>query len=160
MKLSKLSKNKKIILSLLTIGVLTTFIIIPILVLNNQKSNDKKINKKDDLFVDLLKGSRISNGLDGKIFQDSFKNLWAIGKDQKLQVLKKDPNKEVYVNSGWTSDTSLGLTKNSNIINGIGGTIFQDEFKNLWSMGKDSKLQVLKVNPNSSKGYVDSWINK
>ena len=105
-----------------------------------------------------LKGSKIIDGYKGKFFQDEFKNLWAMGKDSKLQVLKKDPNKEGYLDSGWT-DGDLGLTKGSKINNGEGGTIFQDKFKNLWVLGKSQKLQVLKSKPNGS-GYLNiGWIN-
>ena len=107
----------------------------------------------------LLLNSNIINGESGIIFQDDFGNLWAMGKDSKLQVLKKDPKNEAYLDASWTNSASLGLTKNSNITNGQGGTIFQDKFGNLWAMGKDSKLQVLKANENDD-GYVnEGWIN-
>ena len=100
----------------------------------------------------LLKGSNINNGRDGIIFQDSFKNLWTMGEKTKLQVLRANPSKKDYVTIGWKSDTNIGLTKNSNITNGRYGTIFQDEFKNLWAMGRYTKLQVLRANENKD-GY-------
>ena len=148
-----LSKKKKIILLLLGLGALTA---IPFLIKNiNKKSIPKKLNFSSTA---TLKGSKISDGFKGKFFQDKFKNFWAMGFDSKLEVLKVKPDKSGYVNTGWTSDNS-GLTKNSNITKGQYGTIFQDKFKNLWAMGNESKLQVLKVN-SSGNGYVDSgWIN-
>ena len=148
-----LSKKKKIILLLLGLGALSA---IPFLIKNiNKKSIPEKLNFSSTA---TLKGSKISDGFKGKFFQDKFKNLWAMGFDSKLEVLKVKPNKSGYVNTGWTSDNS-GLTKNSNITKGQYGTIFQDKFKNLWAMGGESKLQVLKVN-SSGNGYVDSgWIN-
>ena len=103
--------------------------------------------------ANLLKGSSIIEGSYGTIFQDEFKNLWSmshsitkeIDKVQKLytklQVLKSNQNGDGYVNS-WTNDNSENgepLLKGSNIVNGRGGIIFQDEFKNLWTMGKDQK---------------------
>ena len=103
----------------------------------------------------LLKGSNITNGRDGIIFQDQFKNLWTMGEKTKLQVLRANSSKKNYVNTGWKSDTNSGLTKNSNITNGRHGTIFQDEFKNLWAMGRYTKLQVLKANQNKD-GYDEN----
>ena len=142
-----------------------------------------KVNKNGDGYVNegwtnnnqlngetLLQNSNISNGEDGTIFQDRFKNLWAMGKGTKLQVLRANTNKKGYdENVGWTSAIDSGLTNGSNIENGYGGTIFQDNFGNLWAMGssitKDvdgtkktiyTKLQVLKINQNKD-GYVGSW---
>ena len=111
----------------------------------------------------LLKGSNIEDGGTGIIFQDEFKNLWAMGYGTKLQVLKKDPSKDGYVNEGWVNEnnktTGDNLLKGSNIEDGESGIIFQDKFKNLWAMGVNSKLQVLKVNPQKN-GYVNSgWID-
>ena len=169
----KLSKSKKIILiGVVTIGILTA-IIIPVVILNaNQnKNNVEKIdeNKNNVEKVDLLKNSNIFDGNGSTIFQDSFKNLWAmsdsITKDvngvektihTKLQVLKANQNKDGYVDTGWTNDDSNDgevLLKYSNIINGKNGIIFQDQFKNLWAMSKHSNLQVLKANQNKD-GYV------
>ena len=162
----RLSKTKKIILSLVGLGVLTISIITPILIVNNDKKNNQiKRNNKPNinkLKVNIpstatLKGSNITNGQDGIIFQDSFKNLWAMGQGSKLQVLKVNSQKDGYVED-WASHTNSDLTKNSNITNGLDGTIFQDSFKNLWTMGAGSKLQVLKVN-SQKKGYVEGWIN-
>ena len=141
----------------------------------NQRLQVLKVNQNGDGYVNtgwindnsssgdnLLKNSNITNGFNGTIFQDDFKNLWSMGKDQKLQVLKASQNGDGYVNTGWINDNSItgdNLLKNSNITNGSNGTIFQDDFKNLWSMGKDQKLQVLKANQNSD-GYVNTgWIN-
>ncbi len=106
----------------------------------------------------LLKNSNIISNYNGKIFQDSFKNLWAMGDGTSLQVLKANSFKNGYVTTGWTNANS-GLTKNSNIIDGSFGIIFQDEFKNLWSMGTNTKLQVLRTNA-QKKGYVTTgWTN-
>ena len=109
-------------------------------------------SNNSNLASGLLKGSNINNGRDGIIFQDSFKNLWTMGEKTKLQVLRANRSKKDYVTTGWTSDTNIGLTKNSNITNGRYGTIFQDEFKNLWAMGRYTKLQVLRANENKD-GY-------
>ena len=106
----------------------------------------------------LLKGSKIKNGSNGTIFQDEFGNLWAMGEKSKLQVLKKIPNEESYVETGWTSGTTSGLTKSSNIEDGWDGTIFQDSFGNLWAIGYNTKLQVLRKDP-ITKNYIDSWQN-
>ena len=113
----------------------------------------------------LLKNSALQNGNGGTIFQDSFGNLWATGIGSSLQVLVK--NKDGTYADSWNRDNTKGLLKNSNVVNrfdrrynGKYGTIFQDSFGNLWSMGKNSKLQVLKVDPNSDSGYVNTgWIN-
>ena len=105
--------------------------------------------------INLLKNSNVTNGYDAIIFQDSFKNLWTMSKDSKLQVLKANSSKNNYVTTAWIEDNSIstsGLTKSSNIINGVGGKIFQDEFKNLWAMGYESSLQVLKANQDDN-GY-------
>ena len=135
-----------------------------------------KINEEDTGYVNtgwisdntqsgdnLLKNSKITDGFNGIIFQDSFKNLWAMAKDSKLQVLKKDPLEEGYVEEGWINenDKNIGdnLLKNSNINDGYGGVIFQDEFKNLWTIAAFSGLQVLKANEDEN-GYVnEGWIS-
>ena len=127
------------------------------------------VKNKDGTFVDswtndntqggekLLQGSKITDGTGGIIFQDSFGNLWAMAKGSKLQVLLKNKNGS-YASSWETNNTQDGqLLKNSNITSGYWGTIFQDEFKNLWAMGEGTKLQVLKVKPNGF--YEDSWTN-
>ena len=112
----------------------------------------------------LLQGSKIRNGDWGKIFQDSFGNLWAMGSGSKLQVLVKKKNGS-YADS-WSSNnsrTSKELLKNSNINNGKEGQIFQDSFGNLWSMAYSRRstrtytpLQVLRADPNSPTGYVNT----
>ena len=108
-----------------------------------------------NLATGLLKGSNISDGHEAKIFQDDFKNLWIMGIKQKLQVLRVNQNGDGYNESiGWTNADS-GLTKGSNITNGNGGSIFQDEFKNLWAMGANKKLQVLRAN-DSKNGYDEN----
>ena len=107
----------------------------------------------------LLQGSNINNGKRGKIFQDVFGNLWAMSKGSKLQVLVK--NKDGSYASSWDTDNSENgqLLKNSNIVSGETGTIFQDSFGNLWAMGDKTKLQVLKVN-SSKDGYINTGWNK
>ena len=70
-----------------------------------------KINKNDDDYVNtgwtndnsqngepLLKGLNIGNGNGVTIFQDEFKNLWAMG-NYKLQVLSVNENGDGYVSS-------------------------------------------------------------
>ena len=107
----------------------------------------------------LLKGSNIVSGLTGTIFQDQFKNLWAMGEGTPLQVLRVNQNGDGYdETTGWTSATNSGLTKNSNIASGYAGTIFQDQFKNLWTMTHNSILQVLRVNDDGD-GYdeITGW---
>ena len=104
----------------------------------------------------LLKGSNIVSGLTGTIFQDQFKNLWAMGYNTPLQVLRVNQNGDGYdETTGWTSATNSGLTKNSNIADGYNGTIFQDQFKNLWTMTHNSTLQVLKANDDGD-GYDET----
>ena len=121
----------------------------------------------------LLKGSNIVDGEQGVIFQDKFKNLWAMGYGTSLQVLKVNTAGDGYVTTGWTDDndktTGDRLLKGSNIGGGWTGTIFQDEFKNLWVMGASyenaaeeiisSKLQVLKVNPAGDDYVTTGWID-
>ena len=108
----------------------------------------------------LLKGSKITDGTGGILFQDSFGNLWAMGKGSKLQVLVKNKNGS-YASSWNTNNAQDGqLLKNSNITNGYWGVIFQDSFGNLWAMGADTKLQVFKTNSKSYTGYVNTgWVN-
>ena len=103
----------------------------------------------------LLKGSNISNGYQGKIFQDDFGNLWTIGDGAKLQVLRANQSGDNYVIDGWFNNTEEGLLKNSNIINHFNGTIFQDYFGNLWTHGYSKKPQVLEVNQDGN-GYDET----
>ena len=124
----------------------------------NSWTNDNTENGES-----LLKGSNIVNGEKGKIFQDKFKNLWSMGKNQRLQVLKVNENGDGYdENTGWINNNSISgnnLLKNSNISNVDDVTIFQDEFKNLWAMGTRTGLQVLRANQNGD-GYVNTgWTN-
>ncbi len=134
----------------------------------NQKLQVLKANQNSDNYANLgwindnsiggdvlLNGSNITNGQGGVVFQDEFKNLWTMGNNTSLQVLKVNEVGDDYVNTGWTSANDSGLTNGSNITNGNNGVIFQDEFKNLWSMGNGTSLQVLKVN-NSKNGYVST----
>ena len=135
------------------------------------------VKNKDSTYADswicdnrngLLKNSNINNIGDnqyqwkyGVIFQDSFGNLWSIGKNSKLQVLKADPNSSTgYVDTGWVNNNHKNngdaLLKNSNIVLGSYGTIFQDSFGNLWASGLGQRnFQVLKAKLDGS-GYVDA----
>ena len=106
----------------------------------------------------LLKNLVFDYGFNGKFFQDQFKNLWAMRDASKLQVLKINQNDTNYVNAHWTSETNTRLLQNSNINDSSSGAIFQDKFKNLWTMGKETSLQVLKANQDATN-YVDSWQN-
>ncbi len=121
----------------------------------NSWTNDNSENGEP-----LLKNSNIVNGEGGAIFQDEFKNLWTMGKNSKLQVLRVNESGDDYVTTGWTNAINNTLTNGSNITNGWNGTIFQDEFKNLWAMGTGTALQVLRVNQNGD-GYdeITGWIN-
>ena len=128
---------------------------------NYKKLQVLRSNKNEDGYVDtwtsansgLTKGSNIFNGTGGTIFQDEFKNLWAMGGLGSLQVLKANSTGDGYdEKTGWTNAKDSGLTKGSIIFNGTGGIIFQDEFKNLWSMGRETSLQVLRVNQDGN-GY-------
>ena len=143
--LSKIKTN----LSTLTLGTRTEVILII-----NIDFTSLSLN----IYVEkanLLKGSNIVSGEGGVVFQDKFKNLWAMGNYKKLQVLKANQNKDGYVTKGWTNDNSQNgeiLLKNSNIIRNFNGKIFQDEFKNLWAMGGPGNLQVLRAN-STGNGY-------
>ena len=128
---------------------------------NYKKLQVLRANKNEDGYVDswtsansgLTKGSNIFNGTGGTIFQDEFKNLWAMGGLGSLQVLRANSAKDGYdEETGWTNVKDSGLTKGSIIFNGTGGIIFQDEFKNLWAMGRETPLQVLRVNQDGN-GY-------
>ena len=101
----------------------------------------------------LTNNSNINGGFHGTIFQDKDNNLWSMGNRSGLQVLEWDAIKNRYVDS-WTHSTTSGLTNGSEIKTGRGGIIFQDKSRNLWAMGKDSKLQVLTY---VNGAYVDSW---
>ena len=103
----------------------------------------------------LLNNSNIINGLGGTIFEDSRGNLWAMARNSKLQVLAWNDQTKQYASS-WTSDNTTGLLNNSNIINGVGGTIFEDSRGNLWAMARNSKLQVLAWNDQTNQ-YTSSW---
>ena len=150
-----MEKTKKIILLTAGLGVLATAIAVPIIVINNKESETNKPNELSE--INLLKNSNITNEGNVVIFQDKFKNIWTMGDGTSLQVLKINDSKNKYVDTGWTSnnDNTNGeaLLKNSNIVDGEGGVIFQDEFKNLWTVGRGTPLQVLKVN-SKGDGYV------
>ena len=131
-------------------------------VLKANQIKDGYVNSwtNDVLNENLLNGSNIIDGQAGTIFQDEFKNLWTVGRGTPLQVLRVNENGDGYVNTGWINVIDSGLTKNSNIIDGWQGTIFQDKFKNLWAMGNKTSLQVLRVNENGD-GYDETtgWTN-
>ena len=96
----------------------------------------------------LISSSNIKDGFGGTIFQDSLGNIWAMGSQKKLQVLKVDFSR-------WESSKKTGLTKASKIIYGEYGIIFEDSSGNIWAMGKNSNLQVLKINQNKN-GYINT----
>ena len=100
----------------------------------------------------LLNGSKINNGISGVILEDSSGNIWAMGSSRPLQVLvkKEDGN---YADS-WTSDNTSGLLNGSKINNGINGVILEDSSGNIWAMGYETPLQVLKK---ESDGFASSW---
>ena len=116
----------------------------------------------DETQEGLMKGSNITDGRGGILFQDFSKNLWAMGNTTKLQVLKANPTKDGYVTTGWTDKNDPNdpnvepLLQGSNIDNGQAGSIFEDDFGNLWSIGYGTKLQVLVKNQN---GFASSWID-
>ena len=104
----------------------------------------------------LLKDSNIDDGYDGLIFEDSSGNIWAMAYRTPLQVLVKKPNGEFA--DSWIDDhTQTGLLKNSNIIDGWLGVIFEDSSGNIWAMGSRTRLQVLIKKEDGN--YADSWIN-
>ena len=139
---------------------------------NNKKLQVLRANDQKDGYDEIIgwtsandsgltNGSNISDGRQGTIFQDEFKNLWTMGYNSKLQVLRVNQNEDGYVNTGWTNDVlNENLLKGTNIIDGLNGTIFQDEFKNLWTMGSRTSLQILSVNSNED-GYDENtgWTN-
>ena len=57
---------------------------------------------------------------------------------------------------GWISANDSGLTNGLDITDDYKVKIFQDDFKNLWIIWRNQKLQVLKANQNGD-GYVNSW---
>ena len=101
----------------------------------------------------LLKGSNITRGTGGVIFEDSHGNIWAMGNGTPLQVLKKEDDGFA---SSWTSNTSSGLLNRSNITSGTVGVIFEDSHGNIWAMGSGTPLQVLKK---QGAGFASSWIS-
>ena len=112
-----------------------------------------KSNSKEN---GLLKGSNITDGEGGVIFEDSSGNIWAMGNRTPLQVLTK--NRDGSFAQSWKSNSKEnGLLKGSNIINGEHGVIFEDSSGNIWAMGSGTPLQVLVKKPNGN--YADSWIS-
>ncbi len=108
----------------------------------------------------LLKGSNVNNGYQGSIFQDSFGNLWSLGRGTKPQVLKINQNDDNYVNTGWTDNSAKGLLLNSNILRcALDEEFFQDSFGNLWLQGYQRKPQVLEVNQNGKDYVTTGWVN-
>ena len=103
----------------------------------------------------LLKGSNITDGWKGVIFEDSNGNIWAMGYETSLQVLVKKAN-GTYASSWINDNTQEGLLKDSNITDGYGGVIFEDSSGNIWAMGNETPLQVLQKKGN---GFANSWIN-
>ena len=106
----------------------------------------------DDLTKGLTKGSKIEDGGFGFIFQDRQGNLWAMANGTKLQVLKWLGDK--YADSWIDDENQEPLLKGSKIRNGLFGFIFQDDQGNLWALGYETKLQVLKK---EGAGYASSW---
>ena len=124
--------------------------------------NEGWINDNSQNGDKLLKNSNIFKGQNGMIFQDSFENLWAMGKGSKLQVLKVKENGKGYVNEGWINDNSQNgdkLLKNSNVNYCFSNTIFQDSFGNLWMQGYQKKPQVLEANENHNDYVTKGWKN-
>ena len=102
----------------------------------------------------LLNDSNIDDGQGGVIFEDSRGNIWAMGNETPLQVLKKEGGGFA---SSWINDrTQAGLLNDSNIVDGWGGVIFEDSHGNIWAMGYGTSLQVLKK---EGGGFASSWIN-
>ncbi len=127
---------------------------------NNAKNGyDEITGWTNNIDSGLTNGSNINDGLTGAIFQDEFKNLWTVGYNSKLQVLRANNAKNGYVNTGWTNDNSENgdvLLRNSNIsTNSAAIKIFQDDFGNLWTLGHEATLQVLRVN-SQKNGYVST----
>ena len=120
----------------------------------NSETKQYAVSWNDD-DSDLVNNSTITDGVGGTIFEDSQGNLWAMSHKSKLQVLAWNSETKQYATS-WTSDASSGLLNNSKIINGVGGTIFEDSRGNLWAMADKSSLQVLAWN-DKTKRYLDSW---
>ena len=89
----------------------------------------------------LLKGSIITNGLGGTIFEDSQGNLWAMSYKSKLQVLAWNDQKKEY-DLSWIINTSSRLLRNSNVSDGVGGIIFEDYYGNIWVGSKGKTFQV------------------
>ena len=129
-----------------------------------RKSKLQVLKKEGDVFASswvsdptkegLLNGSNITDGFHGTIFEDSSGNIWAMGRDSKLQVLKKEG--DVFASS-WVSDpTKEGLLKGSNITDGLHGTIFEDSSGNIWAMGNNKPLQVLKK---EGDVFASSWVS-
>ena len=123
------------------------------------------IKNKDGTFADswidtnekLLKGSNIKNGYnEAAIFEDSSGNIWAMSENTKLKVLKKQKD-GTFVDS-WTDDNSEKgekLLRDSNIINGKKGFIFEDSSGNIWAMGSGTRLQVLAKKKDGT--FEDRW---
>ena len=100
----------------------------------------------------LLKDSNIVDGYGGVIFEDSNGNIWAMGSNTPLQLLRKE--RDEFANS-WISDSSQeGLLKGSSITNGWEGAIFEDSSGNIWAMGYETPLQVLKKEENR---FANTW---
>ena len=61
--------------------------------------------------VNLLKNLNFNQSQSGRLFSDKFKNLWAMGKDIGLKVLRANNAKDCYVSTGWSSDTTKRIIK-------------------------------------------------
>ena len=175
-----MTKIKKIILLTGGLGFLITSIVVPIVISNNKKTkNNNQIEKINEIVSkiknkDIIISSNVSTQNQSEI-QSAIKNQLKINNPalskKDLSKITTDISKlkigeivmvKITIENGSKNESlklyvvKINLLKDSNVTNGDNATIFQDEFKNLWTMGKGKNLQVLKVNP-SKNGYLNSW---
>ncbi|NQZ29581.1 MAG: hypothetical protein HRT98_04320, partial [Mycoplasmatales bacterium] len=78
-------------------------------------------------------GHTSTGGIDGTMFEDRDGNLWTMGFNSELQVLKKGQK--------FWEDAGHG----NKFYGGLSGTMFQDREGNIWAMAEKKPLQVLRV---------------